>query len=243
MAKAAKGGKKEGGKARRQTAVDDEDASATPGGQEEPREEEEEEMCMFAPRPAARPSKDGTAATSGKKQEREDVAGQKKSSKSKAGAGVEASQAPKEVAPRAEGAWEPLLQDELEERQFQALGLEGWLVAACASVGMKRPTDVQWNCIPPVLAGRNVLASAETGSGKTAAFALPILQLLAQDPFGVFALVLTPTRELAFQIQDQFAALGTRINLRHTVIVGGMDMMYQVSPETRQSLNPKPQTT
>jgi ATP-dependent RNA helicase DDX49/DBP8 len=119
------------------------------------------------------------------------------------------------------------LQDVLEERDFEALGLESWLVSACASVGMKRPTDVQWNCIPPVLEGRNVLASAETGSGKTAAFALPILQLLARDPYGIFALVLTPTRELAFQIQDQFAALGSKISLRFTTVVGGMDMMHQ----------------
>jgi len=64
----------------------------------------------------------------------------------------------------------------------------------CKSLGMLRPTTVQRGCIPAILGGRDVMGTAHTGSGKTAAFALPILQLLARDPFGVFALVLTPTR-------------------------------------------------
>lgn len=64
----------------------------------------------------------------------------------------------------------------------------------CKSLGMQRPTAVQRGCIPAILGGRDVMGTAHTGSGKTAAFALPILQLLARDPFGVFALVLTPTR-------------------------------------------------
>ena len=72
-----------------------------------------------------------------------------------------------------------------------------------------------------------MIASAKTGSGKTAAFALPILQKLAEDPYGVFALVLTPTRELAFQIAEQFKILGEGIRLKQSVIVGGMDMMKQ----------------
>ena len=116
-----------------------------------------------------------------------------------------------------------------EERTFEAIGLENWLVKSCNGVGLTRPTDVQWHCIPAVLKGRDVMASAETGSGKTAAFALPILQLLARDPFGIFALVLTPTRELAFQIEEQFAALGSSIGLRRTVVVGGLDMMRQAT--------------
>ena len=122
-----------------------------------------------------------------------------------------------------------LLAGEEEERSFDAAGLEHWLVKACNGVGLTRPTDVQWHCIPEVLRGRDVMASAETGSGKTAAFALPILQLLARDPFGVFALVLTPTRELAFQIEEQFAALGASIGLRQSVVVGGLDMMRQAT--------------
>ena len=72
----------------------------------------------------------------------------------------------------------------------------------------------------------HVIGCAHTGSGKTACFAIPILQKLAKDPYGVFGLVLTPTRELAFQIRDQFLVFaGQTVNLRISVIVGGMDMM------------------
>lgn len=64
------------------------------------------------------------------------------------------------------------------------LGLSEWLAGNCAEMGIKRPSAVQRNCIPPILAGKDVLGTAETGSGKTAAFALPILQALAEDPYG-----------------------------------------------------------
>lgn len=77
---------------------------------------------------------------------------------------------------------------------FSSLGLSEWLQNLCKSLGMTQPTQVQVGCIPSILAGRDVIGTAHTGSGKTAAFALPILQQLAQDPFGVYALVLTPTR-------------------------------------------------
>ncbi|XAR67257.1 RNA helicase [Bertholletia excelsa] len=92
---------------------------------------------------------------------------------------------------------------------------------------MKKPTPVQQHCIPRILAGEDVLGLAQTGSGKTAAFALPILHRLAEDPFGVLALVITPTRELAYQIAEQFRALGSGLNLRCAVVVGGMDMISQ----------------
>lgn len=84
------------------------------------------------------------------------------------------------------------------------------------------------------LQGSDVIASAKTGSGKTAAFALPILQSLSRDPYGIYALVLTPTRELAFQIAEQFRALGAGMNLRQAVIVGGMDMMKQAAELARR---------
>lgn len=77
---------------------------------------------------------------------------------------------------------------------FKSLGISGWLCGICQSLGMTKPTAVQRGCIPAVLAGKDVIGLAQTGSGKTAAFALPILQILAKDPYGVFALVLTPTR-------------------------------------------------
>ncbi|KAK0595767.1 hypothetical protein LWI29_009816 [Acer saccharum] len=80
---------------------------------------------------------------------------------------------------------------------FADIGLAEWAVQTCKELGMKKPTAVQSHCIPKILEGRDVLGLAQTGSGKTAAFALPILQRLAEDPYGVLALVVTPTRELA----------------------------------------------
>ena len=68
---------------------------------------------------------------------------------------------------------------------------------------------------------------AKTGSGKTMAFALPILHTLSEDPYGIYALVLTPTRELAFQIADQFNVIGVGMRLRTCVVVGGRDTHYQ----------------
>ena len=87
----------------------------------------------------------------------------------------------------------------------------------------KRPTDIQAACIPHALAGRDIIGVASTGSGKTAAFALPILQKLWDRPQGLFACVLAPTHELAFQIAQQFEALGSSIGVRCAVIVGGGD--------------------
>eukprot|EP00890_Picochlorum_soloecismus_P000591 jgi/Picsp_1/1532/NSC_05010-R1_probable atp-dependent rna helicase ddx49 len=102
---------------------------------------------------------------------------------------------------------------------FADLGLSEWLEKVCNNLGIKDPTPVQKSCIPEILRGKDVIGVAQTGSGKTAAFALPILQKLSLNPYGVFCVVLTPTRELAFQIGDQFRALGTGQTLRVTVVV------------------------
>lgn len=110
---------------------------------------------------------------------------------------------------------------------FDALGLCDWIQGACSAMGFKHPTPVQKHCIPAILAGKDVLGCAETGSGKTAAFALPILHDLSRDPYGIFAVVLTPTRELAAQISEQFGALGAPMGLRHAVIIGGVDSLKQ----------------
>lgn len=110
---------------------------------------------------------------------------------------------------------------------FASLGISDSLQSALTSMSIKTPTEVQAACIPPLLAGRDCIGNAKTGSGKTIAFALPILQRLLADPYGIYALVLTPTRELAFQISEQFVVLGASLNLRTAVIVGGMDMMAQ----------------
>lgn len=97
------------------------------------------------------------------------------------------------------------------------------LHSVVSSLGMAIPTPVQRGCIPAVLAGRDVVGVAATGSGKTAAFALPLLQRWAADPYGVHTLVLTPTRELAFQLADQFVALGAGTQLTVATVVGGLD--------------------
>ncbi|XP_019849244.1 PREDICTED: probable ATP-dependent RNA helicase DDX47 isoform X2 [Amphimedon queenslandica] len=94
-------------------------------------------------------------------------------------------------------------------------------------MGWTTPTDIQREAIPVALEGRDVIGLAETGSGKTGAFSLPILQSLLDTPTRLFALVLTPTRELAFQISEQFEALGGRIGVKCAVVVGGVDMMTQ----------------
>lgn len=78
-------------------------------------------------------------------------------------------------------------QDAEDWPTFVELGLSDWLAGNCAELGIKKPSAVQKNCIPPTLAGKDVLGTAETGSGKTAAFALPILQALAEDPYGALS--------------------------------------------------------
>jgi ATP-dependent RNA helicase DDX49/DBP8 len=110
---------------------------------------------------------------------------------------------------------------------FQQLGIDPWLVEQLSKVSIQKPTEIQVNTIKAILEGRDVIASARTGSGKTLAFCLPILQKLAIDPFGIYALVLTPTRELAFQIAEQFRIIGTTIGLKVSVVVGGMNMTQQ----------------
>ena len=77
---------------------------------------------------------------------------------------------------------------------WEALALAPWLVRQCRALGMRAPTEVQASCLPPALKGGDVIGCAPTGSGKTAAFALPVLSELSRDPFGIFALVVTPTR-------------------------------------------------
>lgn len=77
---------------------------------------------------------------------------------------------------------------------FSALDVKPWLVGSLGAMAIKRPTGIQKGCIPEILKGRDCIGGSRTGSGKTVAFAVPILQKWAEDPFGIFALVLTPTR-------------------------------------------------
>lgn len=115
----------------------------------------------------------------------------------------------------------------VSQKSFADLGLREELCEACATLGYKVPTPIQEQAIPISLQGRDVIGLAETGSGKTAAFGLPILQALMEKPQTLFALVLSPTRELAVQISQNIEALGSIIAVRCATIVGGMDLVAQ----------------
>ncbi|KAN0123916.1 P-loop containing nucleoside triphosphate hydrolase protein [Russula decolorans] len=114
-----------------------------------------------------------------------------------------------------------------QKPSFGSLGLIQPLLEAIERLDYKTPTDIQLEALPSALEGRDIIGVASTGSGKTAAFALPILQKLWDEPKGLFACVLAPTRELAYQISQQFDALGSAMGVRCTVLVGGMDMVTQ----------------
>ena len=114
---------------------------------------------------------------------------------------------------------------------FESLGLCPPILSALAALDYKAPSPIQEKAIPPALAGRDVLGCAQTGTGKTCAFAAPILQRLNDHPAKgrpVRALILTPTRELALQIQESFEAYGRNLPLRSAVIFGGVGQQPQV---------------
>ena len=115
---------------------------------------------------------------------------------------------------------------------FNELHLSAPLLRAVAEAGYENPSPIQAAAIPPVLEGRDLMGCAQTGTGKTAAFALPMLDRLnavpARKKDAVRALILTPTRELALQIGESFAAYGKYQKLRHTVIFGGVGQGPQV---------------
>ena len=112
-------------------------------------------------------------------------------------------------------------------KTFASLGLAPALCEACDELGWKTASLIQAQAIPYALEGRDIIGLAETGSGKTAAFALPMLHALLLTPRRLFGLVLTPTRELAFQINEQFEAIGGGVGVKTVTIVGGIDMMQQ----------------
>ena len=120
--------------------------------------------------------------------------------------------------------------------QFSDLNLIEPVLKALVEEGYSNPTPIQEQAIPLLLNRRDLLGCAQTGTGKTAAFAIPILQLLNEErvknpkaPRRIKTLVLTPTRELAIQIADSFAAYGRHLDLKHTVIFGGVSQHAQVN--------------
>ena len=116
--------------------------------------------------------------------------------------------------------------------KFDALGLSSPVLSAIADEGYKTPTPIQAKAIPPVLEGRDVMAAAQTGTGKTAGFTLPILERLKNgskaEPNRVRVLVLTPTRELAAQVGESIATYGKNLSLRSAVVFGGVKINPQM---------------
>jgi len=125
----------------------------------------------------------------------------------------------------------------MQVTSFAELGLLPELLRAVAEAGYTTPTPIQVQAIPVILEGRDVMGGAQTGTGKTAGFALPILQKLApmanaspspaRHP--VRALILTPTRELAVQVEESFQTYGKHTKLRSTVVYGGVDIKQQLA--------------
>jgi ATP-dependent RNA helicase RhlE len=114
--------------------------------------------------------------------------------------------------------------------KFTELQLDPTLLRGVSDMGFEKPTPIQAAALPPALAGRDILASAMTGSGKTAAFVLPILQRLMRTTgkTGTRALVLTPTRELATQVHEHLTALGRHSRITATTVFGGVKPAAQV---------------
>jgi ATP-dependent RNA helicase RhlE len=115
---------------------------------------------------------------------------------------------------------------------FNNLELIEPILKALTAQGYTEPTPIQQQAIPLVLQRKDLLGCAQTGTGKTAAFAIPILQILHQpkrNNNGIKSLILTPTRELAIQIDESFAAYGKYLQLKHTVIFGGVSQHNQVN--------------
>src|SRR3989338_5473195 len=115
---------------------------------------------------------------------------------------------------------------------FDELGLHENILKGITEIGFTKPTPIQEQAIPAVLAGRDVIASAQTGSGKTAAFVLPILHRLLSNPRtkpGIRALFLSPTRELALQSTDHLKKLSSYVPLRGEAVFGGVPMQPQIN--------------
>jgi ATP-dependent RNA helicase RhlE len=119
---------------------------------------------------------------------------------------------------------------------FNNLQLIEPLLKALQHEGYTIPTPIQQQAIPPILQHRDIRGCAQTGTGKTAAFALPLLQLMTEDrqndpnaPRGIKTLILTPTRELAIQIEESFKSYGRFLQIRQCVIFGGVSQVAQVN--------------
>ena len=112
---------------------------------------------------------------------------------------------------------------------FETFGLSDPLLKDLAKIGFATPTPIQEKALPPALEGRDILGCAQTGTGKTAAFVIPMVERLAGSPEGPpRGLILAPTRELAFQIQETIDQLGRSLRVYATTVVGGADVQAQL---------------
>src|SRR6266540_444687 len=113
---------------------------------------------------------------------------------------------------------------------FTSFNLHPHILSSVQALGYQVPTPIQQKTIPPILEGSDLLGLAQTGTGKTAAFGLPLLQRLMEGPRGrVRALVVVPTRELAQQIHAALGALGKNTGLRSASLYGGMNIARQIN--------------
>src|SRR6188474_1071879 len=113
---------------------------------------------------------------------------------------------------------------------FESLGIAPSILKALTAKGYTQPTPIQQQAIPVIMQGSDVFGTAQTGTGKTAAFAIPLLQKISELEVktpGVKALILAPTRELAQQIRDSFATYGSHLPLKYAIIYGGVAQFPQ----------------
>src|SRR6218665_4084889 len=118
--------------------------------------------------------------------------------------------------------------------RFEDYRISPFIKQSLAELGFKRPTDIQYKAIPSILKGEDVLAIAQTGTGKTAAFAIPVINLINEQkksvkPEGIRAVVLAPTHELAIQISEAFKRFGKYTKVKTFAIFGGTEQDPQIA--------------
>ena len=119
------------------------------------------------------------------------------------------------------------MSNEIDFSQFSQLGLKKSVLRGIERIGFSTPSPIQTQAIPAILKGGDLIAQAQTGTGKTAAFALPILNNL-QHNGKIEALVITPTRELAMQISDEIFKLGKFCGVKTICVYGGQNIKHQI---------------
>ena len=114
------------------------------------------------------------------------------------------------------------------EDSFEKMKLEKWILKIIKYLSYKEPTEVQKYVIPQILKDKSVIAISKTGTGQTASFCLPILSELSKNPFGLYSIILEPTRELVLQVEEKLKLFSTGFNLRMCSIIGGEDYTTQL---------------